>query len=328
MTGSPQLYGAADAPVMTTPPTAFPAHPFTRTTARQMGISNRRLRDALNRGETRRLFQGVYCRSDLELTQDVRAAALFLVVSPDSVVCDRTAAWLHGVDAFGYGEKDLVMPIEICALRNHSRTRRTGVDGRVRDLAPHDVMTIDGIRVTTPLRTALDLGCALTRLRALGVLDALRRLHDITLEDLHGELGRYYRRRGVLQLRRLIPMTDPRAESLRESATRARIIDAGLPVPELQWWVEIDGVRFYRLDLAYPHLRIAIEYDGEEFHRRTAAQMQADRERRDWLRRHHWTVIVVDADTLFTQDTAGWVDELRRALRPRTKRLRWAGVAA
>lgn len=313
---------------MTTPSIPFPAHPFTRTTARQWGISNRQLRDALDCGEIQRLFHGVYLRSDIERTQEVRAAALFLVVSPDSVVCDRTAAWLHGVDAFGYGEKDLATPIEICALRNQSRTRRMGVDGRVRDLAPQDVMTIAGIRVTTPLRTALDLGCALTRLRAVGVLDALRRLHDISLEDLEGELGRYFRRRGVLQLRRLIPMTDPRAESLRESATRVRIIDAGLPLPELQWWVEVDGVRFYRLDLAYPHLRIAIEYDGEEYHRRTAAQIHADRERRDWLRRHHWTVIVVDADTLFTHDTAGWVDELRRALRPRTKRLRWARVAA
>ncbi len=313
---------------MTTVRIQFPVHPFTRSAVQRMGISRRRLRDAVDCGEIRRLFQGVYFRSDLELTQEIRAAAVFLVVSRDSVVCDRTAAWIHGVDAFGYGEKDLVMPIEICALRDGSRTRRSGVDGRVRDLAPHDVMTIAGIRVTTPLRTALDLGCALTRLRALGVLDQFRRLHHITLEDLSGELGRYFRRRGVIQLRRLIPMTDPRAESMRESATRARILQAGLPLPALQWWVEINGIRTYRLDLAYPHQRIAIEYDGEEFHRRTTAQMEHDNERRDWLRRHHWTVIVVDVDSLFAHETMGWLDELRQALRPRTNRLRWARPAA
>ena len=68
------------------------------------------------------------------------------------------------------------------------------------------------------------------------------------------------------------------------------IADAGLPLPEPQVWIEIDGVPTYRLDFAYRRARVVVEYDGEEAHEGREAE---DEERRAWLRRHGWTVIVV-----------------------------------
>jgi hypothetical protein len=162
----------------------------------------------------------------------------------------------------------------------------------------------------------------------MAAIDAFRSGHGVTMQDLQRELPRFRRRRGVIQLRRLVPLSDPRAESPRESATRLLIHEAGLPPPELQWWVEVDGLPTYRLDLAYPGLRIAVEYDGREFHDRTDEQRARDRERRRWLRAHGWTVIVVDGDNLFAADATGWLRELRGALRSRTKRLRWASIPA
>jgi hypothetical protein len=176
------------------------------------------------------------------------------------------------------------------------------------------------------LRTALDLGCALGRHRALGALDQFIRVHGITHEDMDGWLPRYFRRRGVIQLRELIPLSDGRAESMRESWVRLDIHDAGLPPPTLQHSIEIDGVQIYRLDLAYPKHRVAVEYDGEDFHRRTAEQKRRDRERRKWLRSHGWIVIVIDKHGLRGPDPDAWIRELRAALRSRTRRLRWARV--
>ena len=49
------------------------------------------------------------------------------------------------------------------------------------------------------------------------------------------------------------------------------------------WWVSVEGVQKYRLDLAYPHARVAIEYDGEEFH--TSPGGQAGRRRSSGLAR-------------------------------------------
>ncbi|MFL6151161.1 MAG: DUF559 domain-containing protein [Ornithinibacter sp.] len=272
----------------------------------------------------RRVFHGVYVAAGLSDTFELRVDALALVVSADSVVCDRTAAWLHGVDVFGHGDQEILPPVETCVYRHRSRTDRAGVDGRTRDLLPGDVMVVRGVAVTTPLRTALDLGCALGRRRALGALDQFMRVHEISHGDMISELPRYFRRRGVVQLRELIPLADPRAESLRESWVRLDILDAGLPMPELQHWIEIDGVPTYRLDLAYPKMRVVVEYDGEDFHQRTEEQKERDRTRRTWLRDHGWTVIVIDKEGLTGNDPDAWLLELRTALRSKTRRLRWA----
>ena len=184
-------------------------------------------------------------------------------------------------------------------------------------------MVIGGVRVTIPLRPALDLGCCLHRREALAALEAFMRLHVLTHEQLGLGALRFFRRRGVVQLRQLIPLADPRSESARESWTRLAIIDAGLPCPELQYWIEIDGVPIFRLDLAYPRHRIAIEYDGEEFHGRTPEQREHDELRRDWLERNGWTVIVVKRGDFTGTGLERWLNEVRAALRPTYSNRRW-----
>lgn len=306
----------------------LPASPFTFVEATRAGISRRQLRDGVDRRELRRVLRGVYVDARLEDTTELRAAAAALVTSPYEIVCDRTAAWLHGIDVFGYGDTEVLPDIETCVLRGHTPTRRGGIDGRTRDLLAEDVMVVGGIPVTTPLRTAMDLGCALPRHRALGALDAFMHHHDVERVDMERLERRYRRRRGVIQLRALIPLADARSESMRESWVRLDIHDHGLPAPTLQYWIEIDGVPTYRLDLAYPRHRVAVEYDGEDFHRRTPEQREADEKRRSWLIAHGWVVIVIDKHGLHDESAEAWWLQLRQALQSRTRRLRWARPAA
>lgn len=295
-------------------PPVFPDVPFTWAQAKALGIPRARLDQALAQREIRRVLTGAYVRADAPDTVEVRARAAALVISPFSVVCDRTAAWLLGVDVFDYHELDVLPPLETYVLRGHNPTRRGQCNGGTRDLLPQDYCLIEGLKVTTPLRTALDLGCKLSRRRALAALDAFMRAYGLTHEDLRRGAQRYFRRRGVVQLRQLIPLADPRAESPGEAWARQEIIDAGLPWPELQVWVEVDGVPTYRLDLAYPHARVAVEYDGREFHESDEAR-ERDEERRAWLERHGWTVIVVDKDSFTPEALADWLRRLRVALR-------------
>ena len=270
-----------------------------------------------------RLVRGVYLGAATEVTVELRCTAVSRVVSPHSVVCDRTAAWIHGVDVYGQREPVGTAPIETCVLPSRAPSRRAGVDGRTRDLSDCDLMTIGDVRVTTPLRTALDLGCGQPRSRALGAMDQLARAHGFTAADLVKELPRFRRRRGVLQLRHLSAIVDGRAESMRESWVRLIMHDAELPPPELQWWICIDGVPTYRLDIAYPAHKLAIEYDGEDYHLLTAEQREHDAQRRAWLRAHGWRVIVLTKADLDGTSDGGWIAEVRAALRPQTKRLRW-----
>lgn len=301
----------------------LPAHPFTLSQARDLGITDHRLRCLLNDRAVRRVIRSVYAPAGLEDDLASRAAALSLAVPKHQIVCDRTAAWLHGVDVFGMTDKVSLPPLEVCTLRGRAVTELSGVDGRTRDLSADDLMSIDGVRVTTPLRTALDLGCALGRHRALGALDQFMRHHGVTQWEMRHQLPRYRRRRGVIQLRSLIPLADPRAESLRESWIRLDIHLAGFPAPVPQFWVYRDGIPRYRLDLAWPECRVAVEYDGEDWHRRTQEQRENDTKRRAWLRSQGWIVIVVDKDGV-KDSTERWLYELGEALRPQTRRLRWA----
>jgi hypothetical protein len=127
----------------------------------------------------------------------------------------------------------------------------------------------------------------------------------------------------VVQARQLVPLVNPDIESLREAWTYLEIGDAGIPLPEAQYWVEIDGVPTYRLDFAYPHIRVCVEYDGFEAHERTPEQREYDRKRRQLLRDHGWTVIVVRRGD-FTGDALDrWLRELRDALTPSYSNRRW-----
>jgi|tagenome__1003787_1003787.scaffolds.fasta_scaffold20589128_1 hypothetical protein len=292
----------------------LPSDPVTYAALRGLGLSRTHIRRAESSGALHRPLHGVYVRGDVRLSTEVRLAAAVLVISPHAVACDRTAAWIWGVDTFQYRELDDVPPLETYVLRGRHRTSRRDHRGGVRDLQPQDWVEVNGVKVTTPLRTALDLGCSLNRREALAAMDALMRCHGFTHRDLRRVLPRYRRRRGVVQLRELIPVVDPRAESPRESWMRLAIHDAGLLAPTSQWWIDVDGVPTYRLDLAYPHARIAVEYDGSEHHTRHEDRAR-DEQRRTWLRAHGWTVIVIAADAFAPDADDEWLDVLREALR-------------
>lgn len=290
-----------------------PLHPFTTAQAARLGLDRKALCRAVGERRLVRLFTGVYLSAEVEMTLVVRAQAAKLVTSQHSVLCDRTAAWLHGVDVFRYAELDIAPSLDSYVLRGHDPTDRRDLHGGTRDLLPEDWMEVEGVRLTTPLRTAVDLACTLSRRDALAALDAFARAYGLSRQEMRRLLVRYFRRRGVVQARQLVPLVDPRAESQPESWTRLEIADRGLPAPELQWWVSVDGVPTYRLDLAYPHARVAVEYDGEEFHSSPAAR-ERDRVRRQWLRDHGWTVIVLTKDSFRGDAPDLWIRELREAL--------------
>lgn len=301
----------------------WPEQPFTRADLGALGMTESQLRQAVRAAEVRGVLRGVYVAAHVPDTLDLRAHAAARVVRPHHVATDRTAAWLHGIDTYVWGEHDVRPPIEICALRGHEPSGIPGVDGRTRDLRPQDIMVVNGVSVTTPLRTALDLGCCLRRREAYAVLNAMAARYDLTREDYLRALPRYRRRRGVRQLRPLVLIVEPRVESVRESWVLLAIIDAGLPLPEPQYWIEIDGVPTYRLDFAYPRLKVCVEYDGDEWHERSPEQRERDEARRCWLRDHGWTVIVIRRGGFTGSALDAWLAELREALSPAYSNRRW-----
>jgi hypothetical protein len=284
---------------------AFPLpldRPFTRAQAADARVDPRRLRALVEDGLLRKVLRGVYAATQAPDSVLFRAQAVGLVVPDCAIVTDRTAAWLHGVPILERGAHLEAPPISICETVD-SRVRRADVDGRRRQLLDRDIVEVHGIRVTTPLRTGLDLGRRLWRFDALAALDGVLRVgvdHDELLE----ETDRFKGYRGVIQLRSLAPLADGRAESPGESALRLHWYDAGLPRPEPQYWILDDwGHEIYRLDVPHPGLKYAAEYDGEEFHS-SDADVEHDNERRAWMRRERgWVIDVFEKDDVYGRDT-------------------------
>lgn len=277
--------------------------PFTSAQAFALGVSRRAVADMLERGLLRRVVRGVLATSQAPDDTLMRASALALVVPPTAVVCDRTAAWLHGVDILPRTALTQAPQIDIVHV-DDTRVRRPEVDGRRRGLIPSDITVVHGIRATAPARTALDLGRLLWRFDALAAIDGFLRI-GVPRELLMGEIGRFRGFRGVIQLRLLAPLGDARSESVAESALRLRWCDAGLPKPELQFWIYSDqAVPTYRLDITDPDARYAAEYNGEEFH--TADEdVEYDQARCEWIsRERHWKIDPFTKHEVYGRDSS------------------------
>lgn len=301
----------------------LPSAPFTHADLRAAGLTPHALRSHLASGEVRRLLRGVYGAAVLPDTVETRIAAASMVLRQGHVLIDRSAAWVHGVDCYGAGEVEAGPPVESCVRPLASTSRRARVSDHQRDLTPEDVMELSGIRLTTPLRTALDLGCHLRRREAYAAMCELARLHDLTTARLDSHLDRFARRRGVVQLRELTPLVDPRFESPREAWTFLAIHDAGLPHPEPQVWIDVDGEPTFRLDFGYRLARVGIEYNGRAGHESTPEQAAHDAWRLQWLRDHGWTMIVLRSGD-FTGDALDrWLRSLRAALATPYSSRRW-----
>ncbi len=204
--------------------------PFTPSMARNAGVERAALERLLRAGGVRRLLRGVYAATTLADTRELRARALRLVVGPTAVVVDRSAAWVHGIDtssALGLEQKeaDPLPPVETLKHDRVSSNRfRSG-----RHLADRDVELIEGLCLTTPLRTALDLGRLLPPAAALAALDGLLGTGSFTHTELIAELPRLVGHRGSARLRVIAAQADGRARGPAESVLRLRWHDARLP---------------------------------------------------------------------------------------------------
>lgn len=263
--------------------------PFTRAEARAEGVGPKVLASLVGSGHLRRVLHSVYVATQVPNSLGMRARALRLVVPDHGVVVDRTACWLHVVDALPRRAAYEMPPLEVYSTAA-SRTRRSGVASGIRDLRPEDIQVIDGLRVTTKLRTACDVGRLVWRYDAIGALDGLVRA-GLCRDELADAIAHFKGYRGVLQLRRLVPIIDPLAESMPESALRLHWHEAELPWPEPQIWVyDDDGRPVFRIDVGHRDVRYGAEYFGAEFH--GDEESEEDEARLAWLERRAWVMDV------------------------------------
>ena len=273
--------------------------PFTSADSRREGVPRHVLTKLVDLGLLRRPLRSVYVATQAGDSITLRSQCLALVVPDDCVVCDRHAGWLLGAEMILAPNEHLdLRPISIFRPSGNGRLRNDLAESGERNLSPSDIIEVSGIAVTTPLRTAWDLGRVRFREQAISGLDAMLRLDAFTQEELVQGVGRFRGMRWVTRLRELAPLADGRAASPGESVLRLRWLDCGLPTPEPQVEVRQDGVLIAILDIANRAIRFAAEYDGAEWHS-SPEQHKHDRARRAAAERQDWLVLPFIAANVF-----------------------------
>ncbi len=264
--------------------------PFTAPVAKALGVPRQHLTWLCRQGLLRQVLAGVYVAAQVRDGIVLRAGALALVVPEDCVIVDRHAGWLHGAEmVLAPNEHITISPLRVFRPSGHGRLRNVLADSGERNLLERDITEIRGLAVTTPIRTAWDLGRVRWPEQALAALDAMLRLAVFSHDELLAGIERFRGQRWVTTLRAFAPLADGRAASPGESVLRLRWLDTGLPRPIPQFEVWVDGVLLAILDLAHPDLWYAAEYDGEEWHT-SPEQRQHDAVRREAVEEQGWVV--------------------------------------
>lgn len=135
-----------------------------------------------------------------------------------------------------------------------------------RECVPASARTrVQGVRVTTRARTALDVAAtAPTLYSATAALDRFLSLRLVTEERLFAAVLTHPRRTQG-QLKRALRLADPRSQSPGESWTRVLLRQAHLPKARPQCQV-YSGQGLFHADLGWPAYRVAVEYDSAEHH--------------------------------------------------------------
>lgn len=228
--------------------------------------------------------------TDNELTRARRRGDLVSVGSGTSVTpAERTPEQLHRLSAIA-ASKQATKPItlshqsaatlhQLAMLkpnfrrvhtttgRSHGAHRSSTRHEHTGTLTESEVVVVDGVRVTSLERTAVDVACTTPHgfAGALSVFDsALRAGADS--EVMRAMLRR--RRHGVGQARRALHHADGASENPGESWSRAQLIEAGSPIPRLQnEFYDEDGEHVARTDFDWAGLLVA-EFDGDVKYRK------------------------------------------------------------
>ncbi len=240
------------------------------------------------------IYPDVYLPRDAELTAVMRANAAWLWTRREGVVAGQSAAALHGAKWV-----DARRPAEVLWP---NRRPPTGIHAWSDRIADDEVEVINGLRVTTPARAALDIACRYPLGKAVAAIDALARATHLKMADVELLAHRYKGRRGIRKARTVIDLVDPGAESPQETWLRLLAIRNGFPRPTTQIPVYDEfGVLVAVLDMGWEDIKVAADYEGDQ-HRTDRRRFNHDIRRAETVSELGWIDVRVTSE-----DTEGGI---------------------
>ena len=287
-----------------------------RSQATELGLRDGHLERLIDTGVLERVHEGVFRHTAVAPSYEQRLMAGLLAAGPTSVVSHRSAAFIWGVPNLAVALVELSRP-------GSAPVRRAGLHvHRITPLDDLDRTGRDGLAITAPARTIIDLASVVSAGLTRRALETWLSTGTLSFTELEGALARAGRRRGSgvvrgLLVDRALGLDAP--DSPAERILAETLVEGGLPKPEHHHVVHLDnGVR-YELDWAYPHRMLALELDGYGVHLASFEVFDHDRWRRNELEIAGWTILnFTSAACRRHPDRV--VGQVRRLLRPSPNR--------
>jgi hypothetical protein len=281
-------------------PAELPHRALLRSDALAEGRTDDEIARLLRAGTWARLRRGAYLPAPVPAEDRVTRHRLLVratlaAMRRPAVVSHQSAAVLLGLSLWNV------------RLDKVHVTRRppasSGVTGLVRchvaRLRDDEVVRVDGVQVTDPVRTALDLARSLPFETAVAVLDTALHTDRLTRERLQERLFDIAGTRGSRAAARAVAFADGRSESVGESRSRVLLHDLGLAPTTLQLEIRsATGSLLGRADFGWEQHRVVGEFDGRVKYGRLLRPGQepgdvvfAEKRREDAIRDQDWGVV-------------------------------------
>lgn len=273
-----------------------PGRPWTTRQLEAAGYNSRSIAASIRARRLHRLRKGIYVDAkvwrelDMEdrQLQHVLAYELASIDPANHVYSHDTAALLHDLSLLESPTR-----IHITRASSHSTASTAfGVRRHARNLPARDITRRHTVAVTTLERTLIDCAALMRHSSAMVIADQATRLGvdaDLMQQHIETMAGG----RGIRKIRRIISNMNPLSESPGETLTRIVLKDLDVPMPVLQFPVNSRNGS-YRLDFAWPSLKVALEFDGDSKYfkyRPTAETILEERKRERELMEDDWTFV-------------------------------------
>lgn len=232
---------------------------ISRSRAVRAGLSADQIERRVRSGRWERVLPGVYRIEGAPQTWQARLSAVALWAGPGAVFSHRTAAALWGFARFKAGG------VVHVTLRRRAQDPEGVSAHRAASL---EAVTQNGLRVTSVLRTLLDLSATELESDVRASVDEALRRKWTTTEKLQSFVARNGKHRGIALLSKLLKEYlggHGPTESELEARVQELLEAEGFPRASRQQTHHIAGRR-RRLDFTFPGTRVVIEADGYAWH--------------------------------------------------------------
>ncbi|WP_253905924.1 hypothetical protein [Arthrobacter sp. H5] len=259
----------------------------------QLAVSRRRLRTS----NIIRIGHGIRALAEVE-SELPQVAGAFSRITTSSAASHQTAGAIWDFPCYLCQEEQQVF--HISRPEGSAAMRRPGVTGHECRLYENEIITVDGLNITTRERTWLDLAARLTIDDLVVIADHLVRIPRprfedridpyCTQSDLLRLLERHRGKRGIRKAREALDLCRVGADSPPETRLRLALIYAGLPEPQVNVPImDADGNEYHEPDLSFPEYKVCVEYDGSTHS--DEDQVERDISREESARRIDWMEI-------------------------------------